>query len=53
MEKLASESRKKKATTPESGSSEIPPAKRSRVEIAGKPVTVKRYQKRDMPVATG
>jgi hypothetical protein len=53
MEKLASEGRKKKAPTPEAGSSEIPPAKRSRIEIAGKTVTTKRYRKREMPVATG
>nr|XP_051197245.1 uncharacterized protein LOC127310628 [Lolium perenne] len=53
LEKLTSEGRKKKAPTPEAGSSEIPPAKRSRVEIGGKTVTTKRYRKREMPVATG
>ncbi|KAK1602600.1 hypothetical protein QYE76_016869 [Lolium multiflorum] len=53
LEKLASEGRKKKAPTPEAGSSEIPPAKRSRVEIGGKTVTTKGYWKREMPVATG
>ncbi|KAK1603849.1 hypothetical protein QYE76_027522 [Lolium multiflorum] len=51
MEKLASEGRKKKAPTPEAGSSEIPPAKRSRIEIAGKRVTTKRYRKREMPAS--
>nr|XP_051190718.1 actin cytoskeleton-regulatory complex protein PAN1-like [Lolium perenne] len=53
LEKLAFEGRKKKAPTPEASSSEIPPAKRSRIEIAEKTVTTKRYRKWEMPVATG
>jgi hypothetical protein len=53
LEKLSSQGRKKKAATPEAGSSELPPAKRSRVEIGGKTVTTKIYRKREMLVATG
>jgi hypothetical protein len=53
LEKLASQGRKNKAPTPEAGSSEAPPAKRSRMEIGGKKVTTKRYRKREMPVASG
>nr|XP_051190415.1 uncharacterized protein LOC127303749 [Lolium perenne] len=38
LEKLASQGRKNKAPTPEAGSSEAPPAKRSQMEIGGKKV---------------
>ena len=53
LEKLACQGRKKKAPTPEAGSTEAPPAKQSRMEIGGKTVTTKRYRKWEMPVATG
>nr|XP_051211394.1 uncharacterized protein LOC127328868 [Lolium perenne] len=53
IEKLTSQGRKNKAPTPEAGSSGVPPAKRSRMEIGGKKVTSKHYRKREMPVASG
>jgi hypothetical protein len=54
LEKLASRGQKKKAPAPEAGTSDAPPAKRSRKEIVGgKEVTAKRYRKREMPVASG
>ncbi|KAK1601201.1 hypothetical protein QYE76_018200 [Lolium multiflorum] len=54
LEKLTLQGRKKKAPTPEAGSSEAPPAKRSRQEvIGGRKVSTKHYRKREMPVATG
>ncbi|KAM0931645.1 hypothetical protein ACQ4PT_000199 [Festuca glaucescens] len=54
LEKLASRGQKRKAPAPEAGSSDAAPATRSRKEIVGgKTVTAKRYQKREMPVASG
>ena len=54
LEKLSSRGQKNKAPAPEAGSSDAPPAKRSRKEvIGGKQVTTKRYRKREMPVASG
>ena len=54
LEKLSSRGQKKKAPAPEAGSSDAPPAKRSRKEVVGgKQVTAKRYRKREMPVASG
>ncbi|KAK1668996.1 hypothetical protein QYE76_057155 [Lolium multiflorum] len=54
MEKLTSQGKKHKAPATEAGSSQGPPAKRSRTEvIGGKEVAKKRYQKKQMLVATG
>jgi hypothetical protein len=53
LEKLASRGQKNKAAAPEAGSSNAPPAKRSRMEVGGKKVAAKHYQKREMPVASG
>lgn len=54
LEKLASRGQKKKAPAPEAGTSDAPPAKRSRKEIVGgKEVMAKRYRKREMPVTSG
>ncbi|XP_071683843.1 uncharacterized protein [Lolium perenne] len=54
LEKLASRGQKKKAPASEAGTSDAPPAKRSRKEIVGgKEVTAKRYRKREMPVTSG
>jgi hypothetical protein len=54
LERLVSEDKKKKAPATEAGSSEAPPAKRPRTEVlGGKPVTLKRYKKREMPVSSG
>ncbi|KAK1648061.1 hypothetical protein QYE76_065866 [Lolium multiflorum] len=54
MERLTSQGKKHKAPATEAGSSQGPPAKRSRTEvIGGKAVGKKRYQGKQMPVATG
>jgi hypothetical protein len=53
LEKLTSQGKKNKAPAPDSGSSQAPPAKRSRQEIGGKLVTTKHYQKKRMSVASG
>ncbi|KAK1625829.1 hypothetical protein QYE76_000144 [Lolium multiflorum] len=54
LDNLASRGRKKKAPAPEAGTSDAPPAKRSRKEVVGgKQVTAKHYRKREMPVASG
>jgi hypothetical protein len=54
LDKLSTRGQKKKAPAPEAGSSDAPPAKRSRKEVvAGKQATVKHYRKREMPVASG
>ena len=54
LEKLSSRGQKKKAPAPEAGTSDAPPAKRSRKEVVGgKQVTAKHYRKREMPVASG
>ncbi|KAK1601415.1 hypothetical protein QYE76_037272 [Lolium multiflorum] len=54
LEKLSSRGQKKKAPAPEAGSSEAPPAKRSRKEVfGGREATAKHYRKREMPVASG
>ena len=54
LEKLSSRGQKKKAPAPEAGSSDAPPAKRSRKEVVGgKQVTTKHYRKREMPVTSG
>nr|XP_051209202.1 uncharacterized protein LOC127326372 [Lolium perenne] len=54
LDKLSTRGQKKKAPALEAGSSDAPPAKRSRKEVvAGKQVTAKRYWKREMPVASG
>nr|XP_051201854.1 uncharacterized protein LOC127315401 [Lolium perenne] len=54
LEKLASRGQKNKAPAPEAGSSDAPPAKRSRKEVVGgKKVTAKHYRSREMPVASG
>ncbi|KAK1652597.1 hypothetical protein QYE76_070402 [Lolium multiflorum] len=54
LEKLSSQGKKNKAPAPEAGSSQGPPAKRSRTEVVGgKEVGRKRYQKKQMPVASG
>nr|XP_051211367.1 uncharacterized protein LOC127328835 [Lolium perenne] len=53
MEKLTSQGKKHKAPATEAGSSQGPPAKRSRTEVVGgKEVGRKRYQKKQMPVAS-
>ncbi|KAK1632428.1 hypothetical protein QYE76_006743 [Lolium multiflorum] len=54
LEKLASRGQNNKAPAPEAGSSDAPPAKRSRKEVVGgKKVTAKHYRKKGMPVASG
>jgi hypothetical protein len=54
LEKLSSRGQKKKAPAPEAGTSDAPPAKRSRKEVVGgKQVTAKHYRKREMPVTSG
>ncbi|KAK1620888.1 hypothetical protein QYE76_026405 [Lolium multiflorum] len=54
LDNLASWGRKKKAPASEAGTSDAPPAKRSRKEVVGgKQVTTKHYRKREMPVASG
>nr|XP_051211610.1 uncharacterized protein LOC127329102 [Lolium perenne] len=54
LEKLSSRGQKKKAPAPEAGTSDAPPAKRSRKEVVGgKQVTAKHYRKQEMPVASG
>ncbi|KAK1679121.1 hypothetical protein QYE76_039969 [Lolium multiflorum] len=54
MERLTSQGKKHKAPATEAGSSQGPPAKRSRTEVVGgKEVGRKRYQKKQMPVASG
>nr|XP_051204759.1 uncharacterized protein LOC127318329 [Lolium perenne] len=52
LDKLASHGRKNKAPASEAGTSEDPPAKRSKQGDAGKKGSVKRYGSR-MPVASG
>nr|XP_051197131.1 uncharacterized protein LOC127310500 [Lolium perenne] len=44
LDNLASRGRKNKAPTPEAGSSEAPPAKRSKKDGGGKPFSRKRYR---------
>jgi hypothetical protein len=51
LDNLASRGRKNKAPAPEAGSSEAPPAKRSKRDDGGKPYNRKRWYK--MSVATG
>nr|XP_051222195.1 uncharacterized protein LOC127340492 [Lolium perenne] len=51
LDNLASRGQKNKAPAPEAGSSEAPPAERSRKD-GGKPYTKKRYRSQ-IPVATG
>nr|XP_051229647.1 uncharacterized protein LOC127347507 [Lolium perenne] len=54
LDKLTSQGKKNKAPAPEVGSSQGPPAKRSRTEVVGgKEVGKKRYQRKQMPVASG
>ncbi|KAK1684705.1 hypothetical protein QYE76_045553 [Lolium multiflorum] len=54
MEKLTSQGKKHKAPATEAGSSQGPPAKRSRTEVVGgKAVGKKRYQGKQMSVASG
>nr|XP_051211713.1 formin-like protein 16 [Lolium perenne] len=54
LEKLASQGQKNKALAADAGSSQAPPAKRSRREVVGgKEVTTKHYRKRQMPVSSG
>nr|XP_051190652.1 formin-like protein 5 [Lolium perenne] len=54
MEKLTSQGKKHKAPTTEAGSSQGPPAKCSRTEVVGgKAVDKKRYQGKQMPIASG
>nr|XP_051209601.1 uncharacterized protein LOC127326863 [Lolium perenne] len=54
MEKLASQGKKHKAPSTEAGSSQGPPAKRSRTEVVrGKAVSKKHHQGKQMPVASG
>jgi hypothetical protein len=54
LEKLTSQGKKNKAPAPEAGSSQGPPAKRSRTEVVGgKAVGKRRYQGKQMTVASG
>nr|XP_051229460.1 uncharacterized protein LOC127347295 [Lolium perenne] len=54
LKKLTSQGKKNKAPAPEVGSSQGPPAKRSRTEVVGgKEVGKKRYRGKQMPVASG
>ncbi|KAK1668408.1 hypothetical protein QYE76_056567 [Lolium multiflorum] len=54
LDKLASGSKRNKAPAPDTGSSQAPPAKRSRTEVlGGKEVGKRRYKKRSMPVSSG
>nr|XP_051205457.1 uncharacterized protein LOC127319526 [Lolium perenne] len=54
LEKLTSQGKKNKDPAPEAGSSQGPPAKRSRTEVVGgKEVSKKRYKGKQMPVASG
>ncbi|KAK1666839.1 hypothetical protein QYE76_054998 [Lolium multiflorum] len=54
LEKLASQGKKNKAPAPDAGSSQAPPAKRSRTEVlGGKEVGKRRYKGKTMPVSSG
>nr|XP_051211966.1 uncharacterized protein LOC127329497 [Lolium perenne] len=53
-EKLNSQGKKNKAPAPDAGSSQAPPAKRSRTEVlGGKEVGKRRYKGKTMPVSSG
>ncbi|KAK1574562.1 hypothetical protein QYE76_017542 [Lolium multiflorum] len=54
LEKLTSQGKKNKAPAPDAGSSQAPPAKRSRTEVlGGKEVGKRRYKGKMMPVSSG
>jgi hypothetical protein len=54
LEKLTSQGKKNKAPAPDAGSSQAPPAKRSRTEVlGGKEVGKRRYKGKTMPVSSG
>ncbi|KAK1681354.1 hypothetical protein QYE76_042202 [Lolium multiflorum] len=54
LNKLASQGKKNKTPASEAGTSDAPPAKRSRQEVVGgKRVSKKQYRGREMPVASG